>query len=153
MRSLSNRDSAANDLLHLLSLESPRVDAPTSLPEPAQNPNRLDCHDEDEDIVLLRRSELRIAQKTGRYRDRRASDFPATSTQIGFAQVALLKVLQTSEYPEREEWIKQFKDIDTGIDAAMFMTEAKLKVAHGIDLKRLDRVDNPDRVPRRRATR
>jgi hypothetical protein len=30
------------------------------------------------------------------------------------------------------------------------MTEARLKVEHGIDLKRFDRVDNPDR-PRTKA--
>jgi phospholipase C len=146
MKSLTNRDSAATDLLHLLSLESPRTDAPTLLPDPARNPNGLDCDDdEDEDVLLLKRSELRIAQKTGRYGDRPAEEFPLTSTQIGFAQVALLRVLQTAEYPEREAWIEQFKHIDTGVDAALFMTEAKLKVAHGIDLKRFDRADNPDK--------
>jgi phospholipase C len=145
MKSLTKRDSAANDLLHLLSLESPRTDAPTSLPGPARNPDGLDCDDEDEDVLLLKRSELRIAQKTGRYRDRRTEEFPATSTQIGFAQVALLRVLQTAEYPERQAWIDQFTGIETGIDAALFMAEATLKVAHGIDLKRFDRTDNPDR--------
>jgi phospholipase C len=156
MKSLTNRDAAANDLLHLLSLGSPRGDAPTSLPDPAANPNPLDCDDdEDEDVLLAKRSELRIAQKTGRYGDRRTEEFPPTSTQIGFAQVALLRVLQTAAYPEREQWLEQYLAIDTGVDAALFMTESKLKVVHGIDLKRFDRADNPDknRRPRRRRRR
>ena len=57
----------------------------------------------------------------------------------------LLKVLQTAEHPEREQWIEQYKAIDTGVDAALFMNEAKLKVTHGIDLKRFDRANNPDK--------
>jgi phospholipase C len=155
LKSLTNRDQAANDLLHLLSLEAPRADAPASLPEPARNPDPLDCDDDDEDVLLRKRAELRIAQKTGRYEGRRTEEYEPTSTQIGFAQVALLRALQTARYPEREQWIEQFKAIETGVDAALFMTDAKLKVAHGIDLKRFDRADNPDRTrrPRRRDER
>ena len=154
MENLTERDRAANDLLRLLTLEAPRDDAPTSLPEPATNPDPLDCEaDEDEDVLLAKRSELRIAQKTGRYQERRTEEFTPTSTQIGFAQVALLRVLQTAEHPERELWIDQFKAIDTGVDAALFMTEAKLKVKHGIDLKRFERADNPDTTRGRRRGR
>ncbi|MDQ3822913.1 MAG: hypothetical protein M3321_06705 [Actinomycetota bacterium] len=153
IKSLTKRDAAANDVLHLLALDTPRTDTPTSLPDPARNPQSLGCDDEeDEDALLARRSELRIAQKTGRYGERRTSEFEPTSTQIGFAQVALLRVLQTAEHPEREQWLEQYRAIETGVDAALFMTEAKLKVEHGIDLKRFDRADNPDvrRDPRRR---
>ncbi len=147
MKSLTNRDMAANDLLHLLSLTGPRTDAPTALPDPAVNPDPLPCEDEgeSEDALLVKRSELREAQKSGRYRERSIEEFPPTSTQIGFVQVALLKVLQTAEYPERVQWLDQYKSITTGIDAALFMTEARLKIGHGIDLKRFNRVDNPDR--------
>ena len=148
MKNLTERDKAANDFLHLLALEAPRTDAPTTLPEPAPNPNPLDCgDDEDEDVLMIRRSELRLAQRTGVYRDRPTAGFAPTSTQIGFTQVALLKVLQTAEYPEREQWIDQYKAMSTAVDYALFMTEAKLKVEHGIDMKRFDRSDNPDRPP------
>jgi len=146
---LTERDRAANDFLHLLSLEAPREDAPLTLPDPAVNPDPLDCEEDDEDTLLARRSELRIAQRTGRYRERDVARFRPTSTQIGFTQVALLKVLQTASYPERERWIEQYKAIATGVDAALFVTEARLKVRFGIDLKRFDRVDNPDRRVRR----
>jgi phospholipase C len=145
MKNLTERDKAANDFRHLFALETPRTDAPATLPDPAVNPNPLRCEVDNEDTLLLRRSELRIAQKTGVYRERPTEEFEPTSTQIGFTQVALLKVLQTAEPPERQEWIDQYKEMTTAIDHALFMTEARLKVQHGIDLKRFDRVDNPDR--------
>jgi phospholipase C len=150
MKNLTERDKAANDFSHLFALETPRADAPVTLPDPAVNPSPLRCEEDDEDTLLLRRSELRVAQKTGVYRERSTEEFEPTSTQIGFTQVALLKVLQTAEPPERQKWIDQYKAMTTAIDHALFMTEARLKVEHGIDLKRFDRVDNPDR-PRTKA--
>ena len=84
------------------------------------------------------------------YRDRATAELQPTSTQIGFTQVALLKVLQTAEHPERQAWIDQYKAMTTAVDHALFMSEARLKVQHGIDLKRFERVDNPDR-PRSKA--
>jgi phospholipase C len=147
MKSLTNRDKAANDFLHLLSLETPRTDAPATLPDAALNPNPLHCEEDDEsaDTLLAKRSELRIAQRSGTFRERRVTDFSLTSTQVGFVQVALLKALQTAPYPERQEWIDQFTAIATGVDAALFMTDAKLKLRYGIDMKRFDRADNPDK--------
>lgn len=142
MAHLTNRDQAANDFLHLLPLATPRTDAPTILPPPAINPNPLSCEEDDndsEDGLLRRRSELRIARRAGFYRDRDIAGYRLTRTQIGFLQVALLKVLQTAEYPERAQWIEDYMRIATGLDAAIFMTEAKLKVRHGMDIKRLAR--------------
>ncbi|HEY5748742.1 MAG TPA: alkaline phosphatase family protein [Chryseolinea sp.] len=138
MEHLTHRDKAANDFLHLFSSTLPRTDAPTTLPEAAVNPNPLPCDDDDEteDTLLLKRSELRIARKSGRYKDRRVDEFTPTSSQVGFAQVALLKILQTATYPERVEWIEQYKEIRTGVDAGIFMTEAKLKLKYAIDLKK-----------------
>jgi phospholipase C len=147
MKSLTNRDAAAKDFLHLLSLDSPRTDTPTTLPDPAVNLKPLPCEEDDEDsedALIAQRSELRIAQRSGRYRERRTEDIELTSTQIGFVQVALLKALQTTVPPERELWIEQYKAISTGVDAALFMTEARLKLRHGIDFKRFERADNPD---------
>src|SRR3982750_626681 len=57
------------------------------------------------------------------YRDRQLERYPLTRTQIGFLQVALLKALQTAEYPERVQWIEDYKAVETGVDAALFMTE------------------------------
>ena len=142
MRPLTNRDRAANDFLHLLSLEVPRTDAPTRLPEPAVNPNPLPCETDDdqaEDDLIAKRSELRIALRSGRYNEQPVDALRPTASQIGFAQVALLRILQTARYPERQQWIDQYKAISNGVDAALFMTEARLKLQHGMDFKRFDR--------------
>lgn len=149
---LTERDASAADTLHLLSLEAPRSDAPVTLPEPARNPNPLGCSDEpeSEEALLLRRSELRLAQKLRaeqrqtRIAEGDAEELP-NSTQLGFAGVALMKVLQTARYPEREAWLQQFKSIETRVDAELFIVDAKLQVRHDIDLKRPRRTDRARR--------
>jgi phospholipase C len=142
MGSMTERDRAANDFLHLIPLATPRTDAPATLPPVAINPNPLSCEEDDEeteDGLLLRRSELRMAQRAGIYRDRELRRYPVTSTQVGFLQVALLKVLQTAEYPERVRWIEDYLAVTTGVDAALFMTEAKIKLRFGVDMKKVQR--------------
>jgi phospholipase C len=156
MGSLTNRDQAARDLLHLLSLPTPRTDAPATLPPVAINPHPLACEEDDEqteDGLLLRRSELRIAKRLGAYRDREVGTYRLTRTQIGFLQVALLKVLQNAEHPERAQWIEDYKAINTGIDAAIFMAEAKLKVRHGVDVKKAIREGRQEARRTRRGLR
>jgi phospholipase C len=140
MGALTQRDADAADVLHLLSLDGPRSDTPTALPDPARNPTPLGCSDEpeSEDELLLRRSELRLAR---RRRDDESEEPVPSSTHLGFAQVALMKVLQTASYPERERWIEQFEAIETRSDAELFMVEAKLQIRHDIDFKRPRRVE------------
>jgi phospholipase C len=155
MKPLTKRDNAANDFLHLLSLGTPRSDTPMTLNEPATNPRPLSCEEDDdqtEDKLIAMRSELRIAQRSGRYHDQPVDTLRPTPSQIGFAQVALLRILPTARYPERQQWIDQYKAISNSIDAALFMTEARLKLQHGMDFKRFDRPDNPDKAARRRRT-
>jgi hypothetical protein len=155
MPPLTNRDKAANDFLRLLSLQVPRSDTPTTLNDPAANPNPLPCEEDDaliEDQLVARRSELRIAQRSGRYNEEPVEAFRPTASQIGFAQVALLRILTTARYPERQQWVDQYKAISNGIDAALFMAEARLKLQYGIDFKRFDRSGNPGKKARRRAT-
>ncbi len=138
---LTDRDQAAADFLKLLPLTAPRSDAPLSLPDPAPNPDPLPCEADDDsrDDLMIRRSELRMARRRGLYLDRAVTEYPPTSTQIGFLQVALLNVILTAEYPERQQWIDDYLAVETGVDAALFMTEATLKLKHGIDVKRLAR--------------
>jgi phospholipase C len=152
---LTNRDASAADTLHLLSLDSPRTDTPAVLPEPARNPTPLGCSDEaeSEDVLLLRRSELRLARRERLSRQARgAVEGPAeplpSSTHLGFAQVALMRVLQTARYPERDAWLEQFNAIETRADAELFIVEAKLQIRHDIDFKRPRRTDRPHRRPR-----
>ena len=140
---LTQRDASAADALHLLSLDSPRSDTPTAMPEPAVNPSPLGCSDEpeSEDVLLRRRSDLRLA------RQERPDDDPSAdqlqSTHVGFAGVALMKVLQTARHPEREAWLEQFKAIETRTDAEVFIVEAKLQIRHDLDFKRPRRNRHP----------
>lgn len=63
-----------------------------------------------------------------------------------------MKVLRTAERPEREHWTEQFERIETGTDAALFTTEAKLQIRHDIDFMRDRRPPRDRRVssePRR----
>jgi hypothetical protein len=137
LKNLTKRDKAANDFLHLFSRDEPRTDAPTRLPEPLDGV--IDCDDEEDESVedlLAARSELILARDAGVYQDRKTEQYEATPMQRGFNFIALLKMLHTSEYPEREQWLEDFENIETGIDAALFMTEAKLKLKHAVDLKK-----------------
>jgi len=152
---LTERDRAADDLLKLLTRETPRTDAPATLPSPAVPDPSLPCEeDDDEDTLLLKRSELRIARKRGVFRERSVREFPLTRSQVGFLQVALLKVLQTAQHPEREVWIDDYKQVQTGVDAAIYMTEARLLLRHGIDVKKSEiegkRATKPSRKQKRR---
>jgi phospholipase C len=153
LKPLTKRDAAAHDFLHLFSLGVPRTDTPAALVDPATNPQPLHCeedYEDTEDRLIARRSELRLAQRHGRYGERLAETFRPTASQIGFAQVALLRILQDARSPEREQWIQQYKAISNGIDAALFMTEARLKLQHGIDFKCIHRPDDVHKKPRRR---
>jgi phospholipase C len=142
MDNLTNRDKAANDVRHLLGLQNPRTDAPVTLHAPATSDIPLSCEDDDEtieDLLMEQRAELRIARRTGVYRDRRVEAFPIPRAQYGFLAVALLRAIENTEYPDRVAWIEDFKRVRNGVDAALFMTEAKLKVRYGMDMKKLAR--------------
>jgi hypothetical protein len=88
---------------------------------------------------MMRRAELRIAQGTGRYRERAVEQYPIPRSQYGFLAVALRRALERAEYPERIQWVQDFRAIKNGVDAALFITEVKLKVRYGMDMKRLKR--------------
>ena len=142
LNNLTNRDKVANDVRHLVSLENARVDAPITLNPVAISDIPLPCESDDEierDRLMAQWAELRISQRTLAYRERRVDEYPIPRTQIAFLAVALLRALDNAEYPDRMQWIKDHKEIKNGIDAALFMTEAKLKVKYGIDMKKLTR--------------
>jgi phospholipase C len=139
MQNLTNRDKAANDFLHLLNLNTARTDPPTTLPSPAVNPNPLQCEADDQDKLMGRRSELRSARQAGTFRGVNTAEIPLKPSQVGFLQVALLKVLRQVDLLDRAQWIEDYKRIATGVDAAIFMAEAKLKIKYSIDVKKIDR--------------
>ena len=131
MRNLTERDKAAHDLRRLLSLDTPRTDAPTALPSPAVNPKPIGCEDDDSPESLQRqRSELLRSASAARGD---GGQRPPNSTQVGFSQVALLRVLNHVQPRERQNWISRYTGIETTADAALFMVDSKLKIRHGID--------------------
>lgn len=132
-RNLTNRDNAANDVLHLLSLTEPRSDTPTSLPPPAINPHPMNCGQDDLESLLEQRSALRTARDEAIYGGERVPPSPMTPTQVGFTQVALLRVLNDVQEPERSRWIERYKAVDSSIDAALFMVDAKIEVRHHVN--------------------
>jgi hypothetical protein len=138
----------ANDFLSLVSMNSPRTDAPTTLPSVNQDIPQLPCEIDDDfaDRLIAKRAELRLARQEGTYREYPVDRFRVTSKQIGFLHVALLRAVQDTEYPDRMAWIESYKQIETGVDAAIFMTEAKLKVRHAIDFKKIMRQSNEEVV-------
>ena len=153
MASLTERDRVANDFRHLLSLATPRTDAPATLPPVAINPNPLPCEDDDDEtgvVLRMKLAEMKTAQLEGVYRRRKVRDAPVDRSQIGFIQVALLRVLQDVDYPDRQQWIEDYRKIRNNLDAAIFMTEAKLKLRYGADVKKEARLART-KPPRPRA--
>jgi len=125
-----------------LPLTIPRTDAPTTLQPVATPDPPLTCERDDastQDRLLMHRSELRLAQHAGTYRDRRVAEYPVPRSQIPFLGIALRRALDGTEYADRVQWIADFNAIRTGVDAAIFMTDAKLKVQYGLDMKKVMR--------------
>jgi phospholipase C len=150
MGHLTQRDAAAADLLSLVSLATPRTDAPVTLVPVADDLPPLDCGEEDDEtgvILRMNLAEMKAAQVDGIYRRKQVRDAPVDRAQIGFIQVALLRVLQDAAYPDRQQWIEDFRRIRSNLDAAIFMTEAKLKLRYGADVKKEARLA-AERLPR-----
>lgn len=139
MKNLTNRDKAANDFLHLLNLDTARSDPPATLPNPAVNPNPLPCEADDQGKLMARRSEWRSARQAGVYRGVHTAAMKLKPSQVGFLQVALLRVLRQVDPLDRDQWIEDYKKIASGMDGAIFMTEAKLKTKYSVDVKKIER--------------
>jgi hypothetical protein len=133
MSPLTERDKKANDFLHLLALDKPREDTPTTLPEAAQadeSTKDFFCEDERENRAQteLKLTELKYAQKRGVYRDYKISENQPSDKQIMIAFSALRKVSHYENTRVKNKLIEQFKDIKTSVDADIFILESKLKV-------------------------
>lgn len=155
MGHLTNRDAAAADLLPLVSLGTPRTDAPLTLPPVGDDLPPLDCDDEDDEtgvILRMKLAEMRTAKVDGVYRRKQVREAPVDRSQIGFIQVALLRVLQDAAYPDRQQWIEDYRRIHDNLDAAIFMAEAKLKLRYGADVKKEARLAST-RLSRTRRSR
>jgi phospholipase C len=129
--SLTSRDAAAKDLLHLFTLDAPRTDTPLTLQNPQAMPEadavaRAATPVVDDPETL--RNDL-VTLESAAFVTAGTQEPVASDSQVGFAYVALMRALSQVHTPEEEgAWKNEFSSITTKKDAARFMTRAKLKV-------------------------
>jgi phospholipase C len=129
MSPLTQRDAAANDFLHLFTLDAPRGDTPpvlTTGTAPAEAAEALTAAPEDTQSSLT--SDLAHLESPAA-----PTEPEASSPQVGFAYIGLLRALSQAKDPtEQKLWKKEFSSIRTRRDASRFMTRAKLKVQYNV---------------------
>lgn len=117
LRPLTNRDRQANTLEHLLSLKTPRADAPESLPDPAVS--GIHCPDDGEVGADFAPIEETIAKDM----------VPIDSTLQGFLHIAFLRDMQQTSSPEEKEQRKaRYLSIGNRHEARQYMNEVRHKV-------------------------
>jgi phospholipase C len=135
LSSLTNTDRQANDFLHLLSLENPRIDAPTQLPSiplPDSSTANFVCKEdrENEELIMSKLVELNYLKlkQEGKKPNPELEIYLPSDRQTMIAFSALRKAYHYATPRERNLKIEQFKNIKTSTEADIFILEAKLKV-------------------------
>jgi phospholipase C len=117
LQPLTARDANANDFLHLFSLSTPRTDAPTTLPEPANSGFR--CEDDPEEE----------AESSSALQGRLTADGrPIPSSLWGFLHTALLKHLSMTSYNKRNELINNFREIRSEAQARQYIQQVRQEI-------------------------
>jgi phospholipase C len=114
---LTDRDRHANTFKHLLSLATPRTDAPITLPEPSNS--GIPCEGDEEVGAVNRILDVRTTPK---------ATAPVDPSLQGFVHVAFLRDLNTSPTEERERLAAKYANINTQLDAQQYMEEVRQKV-------------------------
>jgi phospholipase C len=128
LRSLTQRDGNrnANNLMSLVSLSSPRGDAPLTLPSPVSPPGAIDC-----DPVSFDR---RVAPAPGQASKKvplpvtRPQDSINEGNLPGFLFVVLRHDLALSPPAQRDAIMTRFSAIKTRADAGLYLSEVRPKV-------------------------
>jgi len=121
LKPLTNRDAAANTLSHLLSLTTPRTNAPTQLPDPAVS--GFHC---DERLALsidALESALLEAEGTAWQQDNQPI---GASTLRGLQEVALLKALTIARGRDKRQIRKEYLAVATHGAARHFMRKVAI---------------------------
>jgi phospholipase C len=118
LKPLTKRDAAANSLLHLLSLGSPRGDALTQLPDPAESGFRCD---DDPRMATASADTSQPAAHDWR-RDRE----PVGASLRGFQELALLKALVTARGQDRPQIRREYLAATTRGGARYFIRKVAL---------------------------
>lgn len=127
---LTNRDAAANSLAHLLSLQTPRTDAPLALPPIAESGFRCSSDIEDAEVGISTGSLTSKGQFDAERRSRAAmreelERRPPEPAIRGFARVALRRYLSLAPIGKRDEILARFMAIRTSYEARLFIREAR----------------------------
>ena len=113
---LTERDKQAHTLNHLFSLTTPRQDAPTTLPAPANS--GISCDDNNGASTANRSLVMDAASATE----------PVPSSLQGFLHVAFLRDLQATPQEEHANLTARFSNIKTQLDARLYMNEVRQKL-------------------------
>jgi phospholipase C len=116
LQPLTERDKHANTLNHLFSLATPRTDAPTTLPAPADSGIRCPG-----DPGASATTKLLVT-------DAAPATEPVPSSLQGFLQVAFLRDVQASPQEEQESRTTRYLQIKTHLEALQYMEEVRQKV-------------------------
>jgi phospholipase C len=118
LKPLTKRDAAANSLTHLLSLASPRGDAPTQLPDPAESGFHCD------DDPRFASASVDAAEPSAH--DWRRDRQPVGSSLRGFQEVALLKALVVARGRDRPQIRREYLAATTRGGARYFIRKVAL---------------------------
>jgi phospholipase C len=130
LRSLTDRDRAANSLGHLFGLDVARTDAPTQLPPIANSGLRCTSDIADANVGNAQAGLTgqdhfdRVRRGTGEMRKQLESRIPEASIR-GFARVALRRYLSVAPISKRDEILERFMEIKSSYEARMFIREAR----------------------------
>ena len=121
--SLTKRDAAAHDFLHLFSLATPRTNCPMTLPDPAFS--GFVCDGDDPEARMQRDAAALAAG------ERPPDDMPMPRTAWGFLQIMarrMLTEMPISERRARKAVKERYRAIRTPAEARMFMHDARTYV-------------------------
>ena len=113
---LTERDKHAHTFNHLFSLTLPRIDTPSTLPDPAYS--GISCPGDAEAGAQSTPLPTNVVNPTA----------PVDSSLQGFVHIAFLRDLQTSPPHARADKDAQYANINTHLDARQYLHEVHQKV-------------------------
>jgi phospholipase C len=147
LSSLTDRDRAANSFAHLLSLATPRTDAPTQLPPVAESGWRCTSDAPDSDTGnttggLTSREQWEAERRVSEEMKKELQARKPEAAIRGFARVALRRYLSVAPISKRDEILERFMQIRNSYEARVFIKDAR-------DAIRLHKSEMPRREGRK----
>jgi phospholipase C len=120
---LTKRDAAANNLTHLLSLGTPRTDAPGALPEPAESGFRCVGDHDLERAPAERTAPVPPAPTTAELATRPVSSL--SGSERGFLHIAFLRDYHRSPVFRKPRVLQRFLSIKTALQAREYIESVR----------------------------